>query len=58
MPDNSEAKQGELLTEIEDFIRQWEGTDIGWRVKNMLDNSDGTIDSLLDIIETIDRARG
>lgn len=58
MAENREYSVREMLIEIEDFIRQWDGTDIGYRVRNMLDNSDRTEESLKEIIEIIDAARG
>ena len=47
----------ELKIEIEDFIRQYDGTAIGEDAKNRYENSNGTPESLMSIVEYMDNVR-
>ena len=47
----------ELKIEIEDFIRQYDGTAIGEDTKNRYENSNGTPESLMSIVEYMDNVR-
>ena len=47
----------ELKIEIEDFIRQYDGTAIGEDTKNRYENSSGTLESLMSIVEYMDNVR-
>ena len=47
----------ELQIEIEDFIDAYDGTAIGRDIRNRYANSNGSEDSLLNIMEYIDTMR-
>lgn len=44
----------EMIREIQNFIDQFDGTAIGYRIKNMLDNAEDNEDCIEEIYEEIE----
>ena len=54
---NYEPDISDMQFEIEQFIEQYDGTAIGYSVKNRYENCDGSVEAFKEIIEYMDTAR-